>query len=170
MLFRSGRSARNGKNGKNLLILTPSEEEGMLKRLNARNIEPKKLNIKESKMRSITNNLQSLLFQDPELKYLAQKAFISYVKSVYVQKDKEVFKFDQLPSEEFAQSLGLPGAPKIKFKGMKSFEKSKELKNMSRQLLLLKNADENGEIVSKKDKQVKTKIDKMFERDRKSVV
>ncbi|XBW35993.1 hypothetical protein QEN19_001568 [Hanseniaspora menglaensis] len=169
-IHRAGRSARNGKNGKNLLILTPSEEEGMLKRLVNRNIEPKKLNIKESKMRSITNNLQSLLFQDPELKYLAQKAFISYVKSIYVQKDKEVFKFDDLPSEEFAQSLGLPGAPKIKFKGMKSFEKSKELKNMSRQLLLLKNADENGDIISKKDKQVKTKIDKMFERKNQTVL
>ncbi|KKA03506.1 ATP-dependent RNA helicase HuHCA4 [Hanseniaspora uvarum DSM 2768] len=169
-IHRAGRSARNGKNGKNLLILTPSEEEGMLKRLNSRNIEPKRLNIKESKMRSITNNLQSLLFQDPELKYLAQKAFISYVKSVYVQKDKEIFKFDELPSEEFAQSLGLPGAPKIKFKGMKSFEKSKELKNMSRQLLLLKNADENGDVLNKKDKQVKTKIDKMFERKNQTVL
>lgn len=169
-IHRAGRSARNGKNGKNLLILTPSEEEGMLKRLNARNIEPKRLNIKESKMRSITNNLQSLLFQDPELKYLAQKAFISYVKSIYVQKDKEVFKFEELPSDEFAKSLGLPGAPKVKFKGMKSFEKAKELKNMSRQLLLLKNADENGEIKSKKDKQVKTKIDKMFERKNQTVL
>lgn len=169
-IHRAGRSARNGKNGKNLLILTPSEEEGMLKRLNARNIEPKRLNIKESKMRSITNNLQSLLFQDPELKYLAQKAFISYVKSIYVQKDKEVFKFEELPSEDFAKSLGLPGAPKVKFKGMKSFEKAKELKNMSRQLLLLKNADENGEIKSKKDKQVKTKIDKMFERKNQTVL
>lgn len=169
-IHRAGRSARNGKNGKNLLILTPSEEEGMLKRLNARNIEPKRLNIKESKMRSITNNLQSLLFQDPELKYLAQKAFISYVKSIYVQKDKEVFKFEELPSENFAKSLGLPGAPKVKFKGMKSFEKAKELKNMSRQLLLLKNADENGEIKSKKDKQVKTKIDKMFERKNQTVL
>ncbi|OBA26538.1 DEAD-domain-containing protein [Hanseniaspora valbyensis NRRL Y-1626] len=169
-IHRAGRSARNGKNGKNLLILTPSEEEGMLKRLANRDIEPKKLNIKESKMRSITNNLQSLLFQDPELKYLAQKAFISYVKSIYIQKDKEVFKFDELPSEEFAQSLGLPGAPKIKFKGMKSFEKAKELKNTSRQLLLLKNADENGDILTKKDKQVKTKIDKMFERKNQTVL
>lgn len=169
-IHRAGRSARNGKNGKNLLILTPSEEEGMLKRLLNRNIEPKKLNIKESKMRSITNNLQSLLFQDPELKYLAQKVFISYVKSIYVQKDKEVFKFDELPSEEFAQSLGLPGAPKIKFKGMKSFEKSKELKNMSRQLLLLKNANENGDVLSKQNKPVKTKIDKMFERKNQTVL
>lgn len=43
------------------------------------------------------------------------KAFISYVRSVYLQKDKTVFKLDELPLDAFAASLGLAGAPKIKF-------------------------------------------------------
>jgi ATP-dependent RNA helicase DDX10/DBP4 len=37
------------------------------------------------------------------------------MKSVYLQKDKSIFKLDELPVDKFAESLGLPGAPKIKF-------------------------------------------------------
>lgn len=43
------------------------------------------------------------------------QSFVSYVRSVFLQKDKGVFKFDDLPLEEFATSLGLAGAPQIKF-------------------------------------------------------
>lgn len=169
-IHRVGRCARYGKNGKSLIMLTPQEEEGFLKRLERRKIEPNKLTIKQSKRKSIKPQLQSLLFKDPELKYLGQKAFISYVRSIYIQKDKEVFKFDELPTEEFANSLGLPGAPKIKIKGMKAAEKAKELKNTSRQLLSLSKANEDGEIVKQKAKEVRTKIDKMFDRRNQTVL
>lgn len=37
------------------------------------------------------------------------------MRSVYLHKDKRIFQLDKLPTEEFAASLGLPGAPKIKF-------------------------------------------------------
>lgn len=37
------------------------------------------------------------------------------MKSVYLQKDKTIFKVKELPAEEFAASMGLPGAPQIKF-------------------------------------------------------
>jgi hypothetical protein len=37
------------------------------------------------------------------------------VRSIYLQKDKTIFKLDDLPLEAFATSLGLAGAPKIKF-------------------------------------------------------
>lgn len=46
---------------------------------------------------------------------LFEKAFIAYMRSVYLQKNKDIFKVHELPAEEFAQSIGLPGAPKIKF-------------------------------------------------------
>ncbi|KAH3899346.1 RNA-dependent ATPase HCA4 SCDLUD_004786 [Saccharomycodes ludwigii] len=170
-IHRAGRCARNGKNGKSLIMLTSQEEPGFLSRLKSKNIVPSKLNIKQSKKKSIQPQLQSLLFKDPELKYLGQKAFISYVRSIFIQKDKEVFKFDELPTEDFAQSLGLPGAPKIKIKGMKTIQKAKELKNTSRQLLLLGKADANGEIVKDlAEKETKTKYDKMFNRKNQSVL
>ena len=167
-IHRVGRSARYGKKGRSLIILSP-QEEVFLQRLKARKIEPERLTIKPSKKKSIKPQLQSLLFKDPELKYLAQKAFISYVKSIYIQKDKEVFKFDSLPTDEFAISLGLPGAPKIKIRGMKSIEKSKELKNSSRKLKALSKADDDGEIRDK-SKEVRTKYDKMFGRKNQTVL
>lgn len=168
-IHRVGRSARYGKQGKSLIMLTPQENEAFLQRLKSRKIEPNMLNIKQSKKKSIKPQLQSLLFKDPELKYLGQKAFISYIRSIYIQKDHEVFKFDQLPTEEFAHSLGLPGAPRIKLKGMGAIERSKDLKNTSRQLLKLSKANANGE-VEDKPKEAKTKFDKMFERKNQTVL
>jgi ATP-dependent RNA helicase DDX10/DBP4 len=41
------------------------------------------------------------------------------MRSVFIQKDKEIFKVDELPAEEYAASMGLPGAPQIKFSGGK---------------------------------------------------
>lgn len=169
-IHRVGRSARYGKQGKSLIMLTPQEEKGFLKRLKTRSIEPSLLTIKQAKKKSIKPQLQSLLFKDPELKYLGQKAFISYVRSIYIQKDKEVFKFEELPTEEFAHSLGLPGAPKIKIKGMKAIERAKTLKNTSRQLLSLQKTSEDGEPINDKAKDVKTKYDKMFGRKNQTVL
>lgn len=169
-IHRVGRCARYGKEGKSLIMLTSQEQEGFLKRLKSRHIEPNKLNIKQSKKKSIKPQLQSLLFQDPELKYLGQKAFISYVRSIYIQKDKEVFKFDELPTEEFANSLGLPGAPKIKIKGMKAIERAKTLKNTSRQLLSLSKVEDDGETLKEPSKKARTKYDKMFERKNQTVL
>lgn len=49
------------------------------------------------------------------MQYLAQRAFTTYLRSVYLQRDKEVFDVEQLPIEEFSASLGLPLTPKIRF-------------------------------------------------------
>ena len=57
------------------------------------------------------------------------QAFVSYLRSVYLQKDKSIFKVDELPAERFAEALGLPGMPKIKFL---SKEMAKKKKNASR--------------------------------------
>ena len=56
-----------------MLLLAPSEEEGMLAALKKKNIEVQKIKIKASKTQEIANQLQKLAFQDPEIKYLAQR-------------------------------------------------------------------------------------------------
>ncbi|KAF9463268.1 ATP-dependent RNA helicase dbp-4 [Collybia nuda] len=114
-IHRVGRTARYESKGKGLLFLLPSEEEGMKAALGAKAIKVQQLKIRASKTHSIQNQLQNLAFQDPEIKYLGQRAFVSYLRSIYLHKDKSIFKLDELPVQQFAESLGLPGAPKIKF-------------------------------------------------------
>lgn len=163
-VHRVGRAARFGRTGKSLLMLMPSEES-MLKKLKVSNIEPKFMNIKSKNKKTIRPQLQSICFKDPMLKNLGQRAFISYYRSVYVQKDKEVFRIEELPAERFASSLGLPGAPKIKLKGGAS---GKEKKNASRQLMMLEKSNDDGEV--EEDKKVRTKYDRMFERQNQTVL
>ncbi|OMJ24153.1 ATP-dependent RNA helicase DBP4 [Smittium culicis] len=113
-IHRVGRSARYDSVGNALMFLLPSELE-FADLLEKRKIPISKINAKQNKTLSISNQLQHFCFQETEIKYLGQKAFISYVRSVYLQKLKNVFDVHSLPINEFAESLGLPGAPKIKF-------------------------------------------------------
>ncbi|KAF3482169.1 ATP-dependent RNA helicase DBP4 [Arthroderma uncinatum] len=173
-IHRVGRTARYERDGRAVLFLEPSEEIGMLSRLEQKKIPIERINIRANKQQSIKHQLQNMCFKDPQLKYLGQKAFTSYVKSIHIQKDKEVFDVKALPLEEFAASLGLPGAPRIKFiKG----EDTKSRKNAPRHLQLVSSDDEDededgegedGNTESKKKKskepEVRTKYDRMFER------
>lgn len=52
------------------------------------------------------------------------------MRSVYLHKDKSIFKVDELPAEEFAASLGLPGAPKIKFLAKDAAKKKKNVSHI----------------------------------------
>ena len=40
---------------------------------------------------------------------------MSYLRSVFLQPDKTVFDVTKLPAAEFAFSMGLPTAPKLRF-------------------------------------------------------
>lgn len=164
-IHRVGRTARYERDGRAVLFLEPSEEEGMLVRLEHQKVPIERINVRQKKQQSIKHQLQNMCFKDPELKYLGQKAFVSYVKSIHIQRDKEIFKISELPLEEFSASLGLPGSPKIKFlKG----DSAKSLKNAPR-AALSSSEDENDDTQpgdrSKGTKVVaRTKYDRMFER------
>ncbi|KAL4758713.1 RNA-dependent ATPase HCA4 [Aspergillus foveolatus] len=171
-IHRVGRTARYERDGRAVLFLDPSEEKGMLRRLEQKKVTVERINVRANKQQSIKNQLQNMCFKDPELKYLGQKAFISYVKSVYIQKDKETFNLKELKLDDFAASLGLPGAPRIKFiKG----DDTKERKNASRATAYLTSGDEDsdeegGKKKQPKEKEVRTKYDRMFERRNQDVL
>ena len=82
-IHRVGRTARYESSGKGLLLLCPSEEEGMLNALQKKNIKIEKIKIKGSKTQSIEKQLQNLAFQDPEIKYLGQRVRLSFLCLVW---------------------------------------------------------------------------------------
>lgn len=167
-IHRVGRTARYQSKGRAVLFLDPSEEEGMLKRLKQKKIPIEKINIKESMKKSIKNQVQSMCFKQPNIKYLAQKAFVTYVRSVHVQKDKEIFDLEKLDLDAYAASLGLPGTPNIRFR---PGEDMKKLKNAPRMALSDSDDSSEGEGGKRKNKdEVRTKVQKMFERTNQDVL
>lgn len=167
-IHRVGRTARYEHDGQAVMFVDPSEEEGMLAALERKKVVLEKINVREKKMQNtIKNQLQNMCFKDPELKYLGQKAFVSYVRSVHIQKDKSVFQVQKLDLEEFAASMGLPGAPRVKFvKG----EDAKRRKNAPRQLLAVSSDSEGGSGGKRGKPEVRTKYDRMFQRRNQDVL
>ncbi|RMJ12988.1 ATP-dependent RNA helicase DBP4 [Fusarium euwallaceae] len=168
-IHRVGRTARYESNGRAVLFLDPSEEPGMLKKLEQKKIPIQKVNVKEKKKKNIKDHLQSMCFQNPDLKYLGQKAFISYTRSVYIQKDKDVFKFDKLDLDGFAASLGLPGTPQIKFQKGDDIKRIKNAPRAGMSSDSESDEDLDGKKKTKKN-EVRTKYDRMFERTNQDVL
>jgi ATP-dependent RNA helicase DDX10/DBP4 len=75
-IHRVGRTARYEASGHALLFLLTSEEQGMKTALDKKKVPIDKIKIKSSKTISIQNQLQSLCFKDPEIKYLGQKVWL----------------------------------------------------------------------------------------------
>lgn len=175
-IHRVGRTARYERDGRAVLFLDPTEEEGMLKRLEQKKVVVEKINVRQKKQQSIQSQLQNMCFKNPELKYLGQKAFISYVKSINLQKDKEIFKLDQLPLEEYSVSLGLPGAPRVKFmkgddaKSFKNAPKRQELSSSDEYDDDDTGGKENQRVQTIKPAAVKTRYDRMFERKNQDIL
>ena len=166
-IHRVGRTARYNREGRGVLFLAPSEEEGMLKRLEAKKVPVELINVRQKKRQSIQDQLQNMCFQDPALKYLGQKAFMTHVKSIYLQKDKDIFKLKEYNLEAYATSLGLAGTPRIKFM---TGDESTRKKHASRQTIEVSDSSEAEEDVAKKTKAVRTKYDRMFERRNQDVL
>ncbi|KAJ2232129.1 ATP-dependent RNA helicase dbp4 [Coemansia sp. RSA 1722] len=169
-LHRVGRTARYDASGKSLMFLLPSEEPEMAQLMKNKKIPIKEISPKSGKIMTVSQQMQHLCFQDPEIKYLGQRAFVTYVRSVFLQKNKKVFSVDALPLEAYAESLGLPGAPNIRFVKKTAKNESYDLNNMltaeeREQIRKLNAAEielENAAAVQ--GVKAKTKVEKMFAR------
>jgi len=112
---RAGRTARYESAGEALLVLTENEEEGMVKQLEAARIPVEKIEVNPSKQQTIDRKMAALLASDKVLKESAQRAFNSYIKSVYLMKNKKVFNVNKINLNKFAESLGLATTPRVRF-------------------------------------------------------
>jgi ATP-dependent RNA helicase DDX10/DBP4 len=114
-IHRVGRTARLDKDGHSLLLLLPSEEKAMLKKLQEKEIPIQPLYLNEYHQTSIQRKAEALCARDVELKASAQRAFKSYFKSVHLMRHKDVFNVRNLDKDQFAQSLGLIVTPRVRF-------------------------------------------------------
>ncbi|XP_062949710.1 probable ATP-dependent RNA helicase DDX10 [Cynocephalus volans] len=126
-IHRAGRTARYKEDGEALLILLPSEEKGMIQQLLQKKVPVKEIKINPEKLIDVQKKLESFLAQDQDLKERAQRCFVSYIRSVYLMKDKEVFDVSKLPISEYALSLGLAVAPRVRFLQKMQKQPTKEL-------------------------------------------
>jgi ATP-dependent RNA helicase DDX10/DBP4 len=83
------------------------------------------------------------------MQYLAQRAFVTYLRSIHIQKDKEIFDVIKLPIDEFSASLGLPMTPKIRFLKQKIKSKTESKKSP---LLETGNSSDENVLESPKEK------------------
>ncbi len=67
------------------------------------------------KLQNVQQKLEAFLAQEKEQKERAQRCFVSYLRSVYLMKNKEVFDVFKLQIQEYAVSLGLAVAPRVRF-------------------------------------------------------
>jgi ATP-dependent RNA helicase DDX10/DBP4 len=140
-IHRVGRTARYTAGGKAMLCLLPSEEPGMKKMFEEAKIPVKKLTLNPSKAVVVSKKACGIVASKPELNALAKKAFKSYLRSVFLMPNKEIFKIEELPYEEYAASLGLAAAPSVRFlKELKSKSRDdlRSSKNVNRKLEKLK--------------------------------
>ncbi|KAF2285773.1 hypothetical protein GH714_007736 [Hevea brasiliensis] len=134
-IHRVGRTARYASVGRSVLFLTPSEIK-MLEKLQEAKVPVQFIKANNKRLQPVSGLLSALLVKDSDLQDLAKKAFVTYLRSIHIQKDKEVFDVMKLPIDEFSASMGLPMTPKLRFLNQKI--KGKKMSGMQ-----LDNADKD---------------------------
>jgi ATP-dependent RNA helicase DDX10/DBP4 len=152
-VHRVGRTARYRSGGKSLLFVTPSEEKrGLIQKLllqegtNSNNhssssskLPIKKVNINPNKTAIVTQRAASLVAAKPKLGELAKKAYKSYVRSIHLMPDKQVFCVRDIPADAYAQSLGLALTPNLSFlRATPDRDEARKKKNVNHKLHKLK--------------------------------
>lgn len=140
-IHRVGRTARYNSDGNSLLLLSKTEESGIVEKLRKQKVPIMKTSIKSSKLTNIAPSIQALCTQFPEIKYLAQRAIASYVRGVHLRRDKSTFNVSSISVASLAKSYGLESIPKIRILKSRS-----SVKNVSRDLENVYKLDDNESI------------------------
>lgn len=128
-IHRVGRSARMDDSGNSLLMVSPSQEEAMIGKLEKHSIPIEELKIHPDAMSDVRVKLRAILAESQELKEYAQKSIVAYLRSIYTMKDKKVFDVEAIDAAALADSFGLVSVPRVRFlnkKAKKSGEKLME--------------------------------------------
>lgn len=126
-IHRVGRSARMEDNGNSLLMVTPSQQEAMIAKLERHSIPIEELRIDPKAMTDVRVKLRSILAESQELKEYAQKSIVAYLRAVYTMKDKKIFDVNSIDASALADSFGLVSVPRVRFLDKKQNEQKKKV-------------------------------------------
>lgn len=110
-----GRTARYRAEGRSLLLLSENEVP-LVEDLKAKNIQIHKITQNPQRYLRVESSLQSICSEHQDVKYLAQRALISYLRFLYKSGNKKIFDIRKINLETLSRSYGLPSAPVINFK------------------------------------------------------
>lgn len=171
-IHRVGRTARYTAGGRAMVCLLPSEEPGMKQIFEEAKIPIKKLAINPTKTVVVSQRASGIVASKPDLNNLAKKAYKSYLRSVYLMPNKDIFKIEEIPFDEYAASLGLAATPPLRFlKELKSKNREdlRGAKNVNRKLERLKEQIKAEKLRKKLEKLGKTPQDDTTSSKRKRV-
>ena len=150
-VHRIGRTARFNTKGKSLLFVDPSEIK-FVESLLEKKFEIKKILGNPKKQLTIRTSLQGICSENQEIKYLAQRYFISFVRNIARLGNKEVFDVRKIEFNKLAESLGLIQTPTVSFGNSKNNQF--ELKKNEEEKEVVEEIDDQYAKMNKKQKKL----------------
>ena len=138
-IHRVGRTARYKSDGNSVLFIG-QKEMNFVNELELRKIKITKIKIGANKINNITPVVRSLLSEHTELIEIAEKAISSYVKSINLMTNKNIFDIKNIDLGKLALSYGLVSSPEMVVKSKKEVEEEME--------------EEDNKIIDKKNKKI----------------
>ena len=120
-IHRVGRTARYKSDGNSILFVS-EKENNFINKLKIRKINILKMKIPPNKINNITPVIRSILSEHKELIELAEKAITSYIKSINLMSNKNVFDIKNIDLGKLALSYGLVSSPEMIIKSKKEVE------------------------------------------------
>lgn len=151
-VHKVGRTARLHNKGKSLLFLTHQEEK-FVQKLRGSTLNIYQLKVNPQRLLTIKKTLMSLCAEDQELKYLAQRAIVSYLNSLNQLGDGCMVDLQKLNLKGLAASFGLAQIPVINF-GEEEAEDAEGSEDQDNTVDLKKLADKALEGMSKQSKKL----------------
>lgn len=117
-IHRCGRAGRAGRKGLAVTLLTPGREEEYVSFLSVRKtpltpLEHPLITLNESDAANTTSNIRSIVLRDRALHDVAQRAFVSWVRSYSKHTASSIFRIADLNWQELANGWGLLCLPRM---------------------------------------------------------
>ena len=145
-IHRVGRTARY-KSDENNILFVSEKENNFINELKIRKINILKMKIPPNKISNITPVVRSLLSEHKELIELAEKAITSYVKSINLMANKNVFNVKNIDLGKLALSYGLVSSPEMIIKTRNEVENEINEENIKNMELRNKKIEEEKNLV-----------------------